>query len=332
MQQGFWKTLPKPFFALAPMADVTDRAFRAMFVQYRKPDVLWTEFVSADGLCSAGREKLVVDLVFDENERPIVAQLFTAVPERMERAATLVAELGFDGIDINMGCPDRSVEKQGAGAALIKDPELAVSLIHAARRGAPGLPVSVKTRTGYHEESLDAWLPRLLEAEPVALTIHARTRSELSLVPARWETIQKAVAIRDRYGASPLHTLIIGNGDIGSRADGFARAIESGADGVMVGRGAFGNPWFFHPTTRSVTVAEKLRAMAYHTKLFETLLLGRKRFDVMKKHYKAYANGFDNAKELRAALMEARDAAHVAEITETFIAEHTIIAAEHISV
>ena len=324
MSMGCWSDLRKlnrPFLALAPMANVTDAAFRRIIVKYGKPDVLWTEFVSADGLCSPGRERLLPDLWFTDAERPIVAQLFTADPERMKHAAELVRELGFDGVDINMGCPDRAVERQGAGAALMKDPGRAVALIRAARDGAGGLPVSVKTRIGYRTNDITDWLPRLLEAEPAALTIHARTRNEMSKVPAQWSVVAEAVAlVKQAYATTPNERpLVIGNGDVVSVADAEERARESGADGAMVGRGIFGNPWFFDRTRSGPPeTAEKLRVMVEHTCLFEELFRSgpkpHKNFDVMKKHYVAYVAGFPGAKELRTELMGAASADDVARI------------------
>src|SRR5581483_3465364 len=201
--QGFWAELPKPFFVLAPLANVTDAAFRRLIAKHSKPAgpaVFYTEFVSADGLALApeeGKHKLMRDLVFTKEEKPIVAQFFTATPEHMEKAAALAQELGFDGVDINMGCPDKTIERQGAGAKLILNPERAKELIAAAKRGAPTLPVSVKTRLGYNKDILDEWLPALLEAEPAAVAVHARTRKEMSKVDAHWDRIKRAVEIRD---------------------------------------------------------------------------------------------------------------------------------------
>ncbi len=248
--ESFWQKLPKPFFASAPMKDVTDAAFRALVARRGAPNVTWAEFVSADGLYHTrelqrlpdAENPLMRDLAFDPSlERPIVAQLFSSRPDMIAYATKLVAELDFDGVDLNMGCPDRSVEKQGAGAALMKDPGLAVELIKAAKEASP-LPVSVKTRIGYNKESLEEWLPPLLEAEPVAITLHLRTRKDLSLVPAKWELMNKAVAIRDRVNPS---VLLIGNGDVASVEEGKQLALETGADGIMIGRGMFGNPWLF---------------------------------------------------------------------------------------
>jgi tRNA-dihydrouridine synthase len=199
------------------MEDVTDVAYRALIAEYKPADVTWTEFTSADGLVRApqtGRKSLLKKLEFSDVERPMVAQLFTAVPEHMEQAAALCVQLGFDGIDINMGCPDKKVEKQGCGSAMIKHPDHAVEIIRAAQRGAAGLPVSVKTRVGYKsDDELEGWLSVLLREHIAALTVHARTRNDLSKVPARWSLVARAVQLRDSLG---LTTRIIGNGDVQS--------------------------------------------------------------------------------------------------------------------
>lgn len=332
MVSGFWKKLKRPIFALAPMANVTDAAFRFMIAKYGKPDVTWTEFVSCDGLMSEGRENILIDLKYDETERPIVAQIFGSKPENFYKTALFLQELGFDGIDINMGCPDKNVEKQGAGASLMKDPKLAAEIIRETKRGAGKLPVSVKTRIGYKSNDLKTWLPYLLECEPAAITIHARTRKEMSLVPARWEHVAEAVQIRDAYDSSKDKTLILGNGDISSAEDGYQKAIMTGADGVMVGRGIFGDPWFFsnirelkkgNIVTPYVNLKQKLHAMVEHTYLYEKFLLQHKNFDLMKKHFKAYVNGFKGAKELRIKLMtEAPNASEVEKVVKEFLKKH----------
>ncbi len=315
MQQGFWDKLEKPFFVLAPMADVTDAAFRKMISKYGKPDVLWTEFVSADGIFLAdkeGRKKLEEGLIFSEEERPIVAQFFTARIDMMEKAAKFACELGFDGVDINMGCPDRSVEKQGAGASLIRDHFLATELIEAAKKGAPSLPVSVKTRIGYNKNEIEEWLPALLRAKPAAITIHARTRKEMSDVPARWGYIKRAVEIRDELKSQ---TLIIGNGDVESLVGAKEKVKQTNCDGVMLGRAIFGNPWLFSSSLNkdNLSVVERLNVLVEHTKLFEKIL-PYKNFANMKKHYKAYVSGWDGAKELRIKLMKCENASEVESI------------------
>jgi len=307
-----WEKLKKPFFVMAPMKDVTDVAFRALVAKCGAPDVFWTEFVSADGLYHTREIKkmkdeenpLLRDLAFNKNERPIVAQIFSSKPEMIAYAAKLVAELGFDGVDINMGCPDRTVEKQGAGASLMKNPALAVELITAAKTS--GLPVSVKTRVGYNKESLDEWLTVLLETNLTAITLHLRTRKELSLVPADWELMQKAVEIRNRVNPN---VLLIGNGDVQDLEDARIKIAESGCDGAMLGRAMFGNPWVFAGRKSEDTpLRDKLAALIELAHDFEKIS-PPKSFAVLKKHIKAFVTGFDGAADLRARLMEANSAA-----------------------
>ncbi|MBI2448117.1 tRNA-dihydrouridine synthase family protein [Candidatus Microgenomates bacterium] len=312
--KSFWHKLPKPFFVLAPMADVTDPVFRQMVVRFGKPDVLYTEFVSANGLCSVGRKKLLKNLRFTEQERPIIAQLFTANPEKMEEAARLVAKLGFDGLDINMGCPDKTIEKQGAGAALMKNPQLAREIIRAAKAGAPNLPLSIKTRLGFNTDILEEWLPELLAEKPEAIIIHARTRKEMSKVPARWERIKDAVEIAKGSGV-----LIIGNGDVGSIEEGKALAEKTGCDGVMIGRGIFKNPWIFENKKVKNQKIKKLKLAIEHAKLFEKFWGKGVKFAKMKKFFKIYCADFPGASDLRKKLMEAKDYKETEEIIGGFI-------------
>lgn len=312
--KGFWTKLPKPFFALAPMADVTDAVFRRLIAKYGKPDVMWTEFVSADGLCSPeGKKALLKDLWYTEAERPIVAQFFTGIPEHMKEVAMLARELKFDGIDINMGCPDRGIEKSGGGAVLIKNPKQAQSIIRAAQDGAGDLPVSVKTRIGYHKNIAHDWIKYLLETNLDAISIHARTRNEMSKVPAQWEVIGEIVQLVHQELPEGKRPLIIGNGDVITLEDAAEKAHVYGVDGVMIGRGIFGNPWRFSRTSRieNIPLKERLEVMIEHTFLFEEIFKQSKNFDIMKKHYKAYVNGFDGAKELRMKLMDAKNATEI---------------------
>ncbi len=336
MRKNFWKELHerkagKPIIVLAPMADVTDPAFRRVIAKYSRmgqpgggPDVLWTEFVSADGLCSPGRSKLIRDLEFSKGEHPIVAQLFTSNPENMEKAAALCQELGFDGIDINMGCPDKSIEKQCAGAAMMRYPEKARAVIQAALRGAPNLPVSVKTRIGYSKNEIATWIPELLK-EPIAvLTIHCRTRKEMSDVPARWEHVKEVIELRDKLGSD---TLIFGNGDVKDLPDAYEKAAQTGAQGVMLGRAIFGNPWLFDGDFKEglrmkreeILIKERLEVLIEHTNLYEQLLGDIKSFAIMKKHFKAYVGGWDGAKEFRMKLMDAADAKEVEKLIRDYI-------------
>lgn len=317
---SFWDALPKPFYCLAPMADVTDAAFRRLIAKYGKPDVTWTEFVSVDGLCSPGREALLHDFVYTEAERPIVAQIFGSKPDNFFKVAGMIADLGFDSIDINMGCPDRNVEKQGGGAAMMKNVPLAQDVIAATKEGGRGLPVSVKTRVGFNKVELDDWLPKLLETGLAAVTIHARTRKEMSLVPANWDHVKRAVEIRNERAPQ---TLIIGNGDVRDLIDAKEKAAVTGADGVMLGRAIFGDPWLFTGKT-DVALSERFSVMLEHTRLFEELLGGVKNFAVMKKHYKAYVNGFDGAKELRVQLMETDSYREVEDIVQKWLSNNKL--------
>lgn len=304
--KSFWQTLPKPFFVLAPMEDVTDAAFRKLIAKYSSPEiprVMYTEFTSADGLLLAdedGQKKLRKKLLFSDAERPIVAQLFTSSPDRMEAGARLCAELGFDGFDINMGCPDRAVEKSGCGAALIRTPALARELIRVAKRGFGG-PVSVKTRIGYNTDELETWLPELLAEEPEAVILHLRTRKEMSDYPAHWDRMARAIKIRDSLKSK---TLIIGNGDIRDIAEARAKVEETGCDSIMLGRAVFGNPWIFAERSSLPTPAERVAGLLEHLDLFEQILSGTTHYATMKKHFKAYISGWDGAKELRGRLME----------------------------
>lgn len=307
---------------LAPMADVTDAAFRRVIAAKGKPDVTWTEFVSADGLALApeeGKQKLLLDLKYTEAERPIVAQFFTSSPENMRESAELAVDLGFDGIDINMGCPAKVINRQDAGACLIKTPELAAEIIRAAKEGAGDLPVSVKTRIGFNKVELETWLPILLREEPAVITVHARTAKEMSKVPARWEFVKRAVEIRNEMGSE---TLIFGNGDVKDLNEAREKVVETGCDGVMLGRAIFGNPWLF--AEKVPDLRERLETLAEHSQLFEELLGGVKNFSVMKKHFKAYVSGFDGATLLRHELMETHKAKEVREVTERFLSNLSV--------
>lgn len=323
---SFWDTVNKPFFVNAPMKDVTDVAYRTLMAQMGKPDVMWSEFVSADGLYHTreiakmkdSENPLMRDLQFSAIERPIVAQIFSSKPDMIAYASELVSNLGFDGVDINMGCPDRSVEKQGAGAALMKEPELAVKLIEAAKNGAARsgrpIPVSVKTRIGYAKETIDKWIPALLSASPSALTVHLRTRKELSEVPAHWELMERVVAIRDSVG---VNTLLLGNGDVRDIADAKQKVKDTGADGIMLGRAIFGNPWIF--STRShhdISHSERLETLLVLAQFFENIT-PPKHFDIFKKHIKAFIYGFDGASEFRSTLMKAKNATELAQVAHS---------------
>lgn len=322
---NIWQQLKRPIMVQAPMADVTDAAFRQIINKYGKPDLFFTEFVSADGLMHPeGRKKLLRELYFVPSEKPIIAQLFTSRPEVLKEAVAFVETLGFDGIDINMGCPDRGIEKQGCGADLIKHPKLAQELILAAKAGT-SLPVSVKTRIGYNKNEIKEWAETLLETEPTAITFHLRTRKEMSKVEAHWDEIKIPVEL-----ARGSKTLILGNGDVSDLIEAKNKVDLYGVDGVMIGRGIYGNPWLYSGVVPSV--AEKLKVLIEHSNLFWDLfglteknkeLFGghTKSFAIMKKHFKAYVEGFAGASELRAELMQAENAEAVEEIINRFLAE-----------
>ncbi len=307
-----WDTMKekKPFFCLAPMVDVTDTAFRQIIAKYSRrgkkdggPDLFWTEFISADGLASMeGRKKLLPLLQFLKKEKPILAQIFSSKPENIRIACEIIAKLGFDGIDINMGCPDRTVMKQGAGAAMMQKPALAREIIRAAKLGAPNLPISIKTRIGFNQIEYKTWLPELLKEDISALSVHLRTKKEMSDVPAHWELAQDIVkTVRDINKDIPL----IANGDVMTLDEGKKKALETGFDGIMIGRGIFGNPWLFDSKRKTLpTKEERIKALIEHLKLFKKYMNGIRHFAVMKKHFKAYISGFDEAKELRIKLME----------------------------
>jgi nifR3 family TIM-barrel protein len=323
---SFWNNLPQPFYGLAPMEDVTDVAFRQMFARYgryeesgrmRGPDVMWTEFTSADGLVKGGWQRLQHQLYYEENERPIVAQLFSAHPGRIRQAAAICYELGFDGVDINMCCPSQTVVDNGCGSALIKKPKLAQNLIRAAREGAGGLPISVKTRTGFNEHEIEAWIPALLETDLAALSLHARNREQMSKVPANWQLVERTRAIRDEMG---VDTLIIGNGDVECMDEARRLAEKHEIDGVMVGRGAFGNPWFFNPdiTRGKLSPGKRLSVMVEHAQTFDEKLPNQ-HFAIMRKHFKAYTKGLPNANDLRNKLMQTNNSEEVAQVVDDYL-------------
>ena len=301
MNLGFWPSLRDPIFALAPMHDVTDAAFRRLVAEIAKPDVLFTEFAAVDGLThEKSREKMIRHyLGFSEIERPIVAQLWGNNPDHFYTSAQLIEKLGFDGVDINMGCPDKKVVSLGGGAALIQDPARAIEIIQAVKE-ATQLPVSIKTRLGFNTVDF-SFIQKIAAVKPVAITIHARTKKELSLVPAHWNDIARVVPELHKQGI-----IVLGNGDVKTRQEVLQRVEETGVDGVMIGRGVFGNPWIFSDKEREISLKEKLAALLRHAELFENIFGESKNFSVIKKHVHGYIHGFDGAKEMRNKLVQAK--------------------------
>lgn len=304
---NFWTQLNKPFLVQAPMEQVTDTVVRQMLLKAGAPDVFFTEFTNVDGICSVGSEQVAKRLLYGPEQRPIVAQIWGLKPENYKRSAEILVEMGFDGIDINMGCPDRDVIKKGCCAALIDDPVRAKEIIDATKEGAGDLPVSVKTRIGVKQIKTEEWISFLLEQNLPALTIHGRTAKEMSKVPAHWDEIGKAVKIRDNM---KKETLIIGNGDIQSREQAFQMHEKYGVDGIMIGRGIFYNFWVFNENINpaEITVSERLSYLEEHIKLFDKTWGSNKDFNISKRFYKVYISGFENASEIRENLMQFKNA------------------------
>jgi len=324
--QGFWGKLRKPIYAMAPMADVTDAAYRYIIAKYGKPDILFTEFTSADGLCSAGLDNLMKYLLYDEIERPIAIQLFGNNPGNFRKAAELSQKLKFDGIDINMGCPVKDVVKTGSGAALINTPELAKEIIAAAKEGAGDLPVSVKTRIGYNSITIEEWMAHLLESNPAAVTFHLRTKKEMSQVEAHWESIEAAVRL-----AKGTNTLVLANGDLKNMEHADKMIQQTGIDGLMMGRAIFGNPWLFDRSRplESISVRERLNVMIEHAEYYEKVFDRKKKFAVMIKHLRAYATGFDGAKELRVLMENVNSAGDVRDKIKIFLSSRQLTSQVH---
>lgn len=305
-----WDTLPKPIFSLAPMEDVADTVFRQILISSGRPDVFFTEFTNVDGISSQGHDVVARRLLYSAAEHPIIAQIWGMKPENFYTTAKELVERGFDGIDINMGCPQHDVIKHGACSALMKNHPLATEIIQATKEGARsassgqanGLPVSVKTRIGFKEIQTDEWIGFLLDQNIELITVHGRTAAEMSKVPCHWDEIGKAVQVRN---ASGKKTLIFGNGDILSLSEAKEKVKTYGVDGVMIGRGVFHNPWLFagiDPAAKPLK--ERLQILKSHVELFEKTWGSTKSYQLLKKYFKIYLSDFDGAAEIRAKFME----------------------------
>lgn len=284
------------------MEGATDTVFRQIVSDCARPDILFTEFTNVQGLLSIGNKQVAQRLKFRKEEKPIIAQIWGADPIYFTEAAKLVAGMGFDGIDINMGCPERNIVKKGSCAGLIRRPEIAAEIINETKKGAGDLPVSVKTRLGTTEIELE-WIEFLLKQDIKALTVHLRTVKEMSKVPAHWELAKKVVAIRNEIAPN---TIIIGNGDVENVTEARLKIKESGLDGVMIGRGVFHNPYAFSEKIdfHNLKKSEKIQLLIKHLNLFENTWRDDKTFPPLKRYFKIYINGFDGASELREKLME----------------------------
>jgi tRNA-dihydrouridine synthase len=304
---SFLEELPKPFFILAPMDDVTDTVFRQIIIDCARPDLFFTEFVNVDGLQSPGREHLLPKLWLTDKEKPVIAQLWGLKPENFYKTTKELIEMGYSGVDLNMGCPVKTVTKNGACAALINDRELAGEIIDATKDAAgDSLPVSVKTRVGFTAVDM-GWIEFLLNKKILdLLSIHGRTAKQMSKVPANWDLIGQAAQLRNSL--SPA-TLIAGNGDVISRRHGLELAEKYKLDGIMIGRGILHDPLAFAAQSpwEGWGKQRKLELFSRHIELYiKTYKNNDRRFEALRKFCKLYINGFDGAGELRAEFMSAQ--------------------------
>ncbi len=300
-----WDKLPKPFFALAPLEGATDTVFRQIVSDCGRPDVFFTEFTNCEGLLSKGGKHVGKSLRFTKKELPLIAQIWGTNPESFFKVSKLLVEMGFDGIDINMGCPERTVVRHGACSALIQNKELAKEIIEATKKGAGNLPVSVKTRIGFKTIATEEWIGFLLQRDLDALTVHFRTQKEMSKVPAHWEEAEKVVKLRNKL--SPK-TIIIGNGDVLTKKQGVMLAKRYNIDGIMIGRGVFQNPYVFNEKVdyKIMPKEDKIELLRKHLNLFEETwgTEDKRSYPPLKRFFKIYIQGFDGASELRDKIME----------------------------
>ncbi|WP_198008197.1 tRNA dihydrouridine synthase [Bacillus sp. SG-1] len=325
MKDNFWRELPRPFFILAPMEDVTDVVFRHVVSEAGRPDVFFTEFTNSESYCHPnGRQSVRGRLTFTEDEQPIVAHIWGDKPEFFREMSIGMAKEGFRGIDINMGCPVANVAGNGKGSGLIRRPEVAAELIQAAKAG--GLPVSVKTRLGYSEvDEWRDWLTHLLKQDIVNLSIHLRTKKEMSKVDAHWELIPEIKKLRDEVAPDTLLTI---NGDIPDRQTGLELVEKYGVDGVMIGRGIFHNPFAFEKEKKEHSSKELLDLLRLHLDLYDKYSTEEepRPFIALRRFFKIYVKGFRGASELRNQLMETQSTAEVRSLLNTFEAENEVLA------
>lgn len=303
-----WIKKDRPLFLQAPMEDVTDTVFRQMLAHYGKPDIFFTEFTNVDGVFSRGKQKVIHRLKYNPDvERPILAQIWGHKPENYYNGAKYVKKLGFDGIDINMGCPQRKVVSKGLCAALIDNHEHAAKVIQATIDGAGGLPVSVKTRIGVKKITTEEWISFLLGFDIAAITVHGRTVQEKSRVPCHWDEIGRAVQVRDKHASN---ILIIGNGDIQSRQEALDKAKEFKTDGVMIARAMLEDIQLFTPEEDRIDLTEctRIEMLKRHLDIFDetwgNMYDYEKSAHQVKKYVKMHIRDFDGARELRAEIME----------------------------
>ncbi|WP_436938820.1 tRNA dihydrouridine synthase [Staphylococcus xylosus] len=319
MKENFWRELPRPFFVLAPMEDVTDVVFRHVVSEAGRPDVFFTEFTNTESFCHPeGIHSVRGRLTFTEDEQPMVAHIWGDKPEHFREMSIGMAEMGFKGIDLNMGCPVANVATKGKGSGLIQRPETAAEIIQAAKAG--GLPVSVKTRLGYSEiDEWRDWLKHVFEQDIANLSIHLRTRSEMSKVDAHWELIGEIKKLRDEIAPNTLLTI---NGDIPDRKTGLELAEKYGIDGVMIGRGIFHNPYAFEKEPREHTSEELLGLLRLHLDLFDKYSKKESRlFKPLRRFFKIYVRGIRGASELRHQLMSTNTTDEARKLLDEFEAQ-----------
>ncbi|HDI1111769.1 TPA: tRNA-dihydrouridine synthase [Staphylococcus aureus] len=319
MKENFWSELPRPFFILAPMEDVTDIVFRHVVSEAARPDVFFTEFTNTESFCHPeGIHSVRGRLTFSEDEQPMVAHIWGDKPEQFRETSIQLAKMGFKGIDLNMGCPVANVAKKGKGSGLILRPDVAAEIIQATKAG--GLPVSVKTRLGYYEiDEWKDWLKHVFEQDIANLSIHLRTRKEMSKVDAHWELIEAIRNLRDEIAPNTLLTI---NGDIPDRKTGLELAEKYGIDGVMIGRGIFHNPFAFEKEPRKHTSKELLDLLRLHLSLFNKYEKDEiRQFKSLRRFFKIYVRGIRGASELRHQLMNTQSIAEARALLDEFEAQ-----------
>lgn len=319
MKENFWSELPRPFFILAPMEDVTDIVFRHVVSEAARPDVFFTEFTNTESFCHPeGIHSVHGRLTFSEDEQPMVAHIWGDKPDQFRETSIQLAKMGFKGIDLNMGCPVANVAKKGKGSGLILRPDVAAEIIQATKAG--GLPVSVKTRLGYYEiDEWKDWLKHVFEQDIANLSIHLRTRKEMSKVDAHWELIEAIKNLRDEIAPNTLLTI---NGDIPDRKTGLELAEKYGIDGVMIGRGIFHNPFAFEKEPREHTSKELLDLLRLHLSLFNKYEKDEiRQFKSLRRFFKIYVRGIRGASELRHQLMNTQSIAEARALLDEFEAQ-----------
>ena len=311
---NIWQELKPPILCLAPMEGVTDLAFRQVIAHAGRPDLFFTEFTNVSSYASEkGRANALERLQISPTDAPIIAQIWGKNPAHFAQTVSALQSLGFSGVDLNFGCPDKHVNKAGGGAQMIRTPDLAVECFRNAVKNSNGLPVSVKTRLGFSfVDEYKTWLPTLLQEHPAALTVHLRTRKEMSKVPAHFELIPEIIELRNKY--SPETKLLI-NGDIKNKAQALELSKKyPELDGFMIGRGVFENPYCF--TDHTPTQQELLDLLHLHLSLYKN-----SNFEPLKHYFKIYVRDFPGASDLRAQLMACHSVEDALSILQHFDAD-----------